>query len=213
MYDTSVNQSYESLPGQFKDELLPVRTGINLVGFFIGDCKMKRIPLTQGKFSIIDDEDYNELNKYKWFAQNTGNSWRAGRNTARDKNGKQKRIFMSRFIMNCPKGLQVDHLNHNTLDNRRLNLRVCTLQENHWNEKKRRYCKSQYKGIYKGAGRKKWQAAIKINGKRIILGYFYDEIEAAMAYDRNAEELFGEFACINFPKKGQECQRPSKLLM
>ena len=103
---------------------------------------------------------------------------------------------MSRVIMNCPKGKEVDHKNGNTLDNRHSNLRVCTHQENCRNRRPNKNCVSSYKGVswFKG----KWTAIINCNGKHRYLGRFKNEIDAAKAYDKAAKKAFGEFACLNF---------------
>ena len=98
---------------------------------------MKQIPLTQGKFSIVDDEDFPLLSQFKWYAHLEHGYFYATRASSRDKvTGKQKVISMSRFIMNAPKGMLVDHKNGDTLDNRRKNLRICTHAENGRNRTK-----------------------------------------------------------------------------
>ena len=159
---------------------------------------MKRIKLTQGKFALVDDEDFEWLNERKWCAAKTtyggfiADSW----------DGKLKRtIRMHREITNAPKGLDVDHKNHDTLDNRRENLRVCTRSQNLSNQRKTRGS-SKYKGVSWFKRRKKFQAYIKKNSKHIGLGYYANEVQAAKAYDKKAKELFGEFACLNFPERG-----------
>ena len=168
-------------------------------GFFIGD-KMKRLDISTPKypntFTLVDDESFEELSKHKWCVQKGGNTFYAVRNMPRDKNGKRKRVQMHRQIMNCPDNLQTDHINHNGLDNRKMNLRVCTHSENHGNSLPRKGCTSKHKGVSRHGG--KWQSRIKHNSKEIYLGFFATEIEAAEAYDAKAKELFGEFAYLNF---------------
>lgn len=93
---------------------------------------MKRIELTRGKQTLVDDADYEVLSKYKWWANHAGNdNFYAARMTPRDsQTGKQKMILMHREIMRTPLGLVVDHLNCDTLDNRRVNLKNCSAREN-----------------------------------------------------------------------------------
>ena len=90
-----------------------------------------------------------------------------------------------------------DHRNGNGLDNRRANLRICTLSENRMSSRKREGCSSQYKGIAWDKYRQKWQAYINVDGKRQHLGRFEDEREAARAYDQAAKKRFGNFARLN----------------
>lgn len=99
--------------------------------------------------------------------------------------------------MNAPQEMDVDHRFHNTLDNRRCNIRTCTTAQNQHNQRKTRGL-SQYKGVSWHKTNKKWQALIRLNGQRIYLGYFNNEIDAAKAYDKKARELFREFAFTNF---------------
>jgi hypothetical protein len=154
----------------------------------------KLIPLTQGKFAIVDAEDYERLSKYKWSCQKDRNNYYASR-----ANG-NRRISMHREIMKAPKGLQVDHIDGDGLNNRKSNLRLCTHAENVHNSRPMRNGSSQYKGVCWHKCKKKWCVSISKSGERTYLGRFEDEIEAAMAYDRKAEELFGEFAYLNFAK-------------
>ncbi len=155
------------------------------------------IPLTQDKFAIVDAEDYEWLCKCKWYAQRVGKNYYA-RNRR-----KEGLVSMHRVIMNAPKGLVVDHINHNTLDNRRKNLRLCTWAQNNQNRRpsKRKNKLSKYKGVSFDKKRKVFRVLIWHNKKQYFLGTFKDEKEAAKAYDRKACELFGEFAYLNFPQE------------
>jgi hypothetical protein len=163
----------------------------------------RRIPLTQGKFAIVDVEDYKELVKYKWHAVRGGRSFYVERRgKSQDGRGSNCNVKMHRQLLNTSAGLFVDHINHNGLDNRRANLRIVEWQENCWNRRKRNTrCSSQYKGVMWNKRWRKWEVRIGFNGKNIFIGYFDDEKEAAMAYDAKAKELFGEFAAPNFPDK------------
>jgi hypothetical protein len=147
---------------------------------------MKKIPLTQGKFTIVDDVDYPELFKYKWRC-NCGYASRG------------RGIHMHRLIMDCPSSLQVDHINLDTLDNRKCNLRLCTNAQNQHNTQLRKDNTSGYKGVSWQVY--KWTAGLKIEGKRVHLGYYFCLIKAAKAYDKAAKEAYGEFARLNFPDK------------
>lgn len=149
---------------------------------------MKEIQLTQGKVTIVDDEDYEILNQYKWYANfNSGNYYAMN----------NKLGSMHRFIAKTPKGLVTDHINHNTLDNRRDNLRVCTLQENNKNRNKRNNTSSKYMGVTWFKVVNKWKSQIKVDKNVIYLGSFSDEKEAAIAYNKAAIQYFGEFANLN----------------
>ena len=161
----------------------------------IGDSKMKRIPLTQGQFALIDDEDYEELAKHKWYAaENHYGGFRATREAA------NRTTYMHREILGIGYGnkLQVDHRNHNTLDNRRANLRLCNNRDNSRNRKSHKNSSSKYKGVTWCKRTRKWATQIKLREGNRFLGYFASEIVAAKAYDRKAKELFGEFANLNF---------------
>jgi len=164
----------------------------------------RRILLTQGKFAIVDQPDYERLAKYTWHAARHGRSCYAQRGTGSAKSGRRNKnlVMMHREILKVGEDEFVDHKNHNGLDNRRANLRIVEWQENCWNRRKRNTrCSSQYKGVMWNKRWRKWEVRIGFNGKNIFIGYFDDEKEAAMAYDAKAKELFGEFAAPNFPDK------------
>jgi len=161
---------------------------------------MRTIPLTQGKVTLVDDADYERLNRWKWCAIKYGNTWAAVRNSPRNKKGKQETIYMHRVIMGLQKGdkRQIDHINHNDLDNRRVNLRICTSQQNQWNYTKAVNKSSKYKGVCRQNNG--WVAYIAKNKQKRHLGYFKTEALAARAYNHAAIKLFGAFAKLNVIK-------------
>lgn len=153
---------------------------------------MKTIPLTQGKVTIVDDEDYSSLAQWKWCYSSNGY---AERSSPRPK----KILYMHRVITNTPKGMQTDHINGDRLDNRRSNLRVCSSAENRCNTGKMSTNKSGYKGVIWDKKSEKWMSRICFRGKQIYLGLFVDVIQAAEACDAAVKKLHGEFAKLNFP--------------
>jgi len=155
---------------------------------------MKEIPLTRGKVALVDDEDYELLNQWKWYAVKSHNCWYAQRTIYQGVNNSY--IKMHRLILNTPEGMQSDHINGNGLDNRRENLRVCTNTENCRNQKPQKHS-SIFKGVTLYKSRNKWVARIKVSRSSINLGIFNSELEAAQAYDKAAEKYFGEFARTN----------------
>jgi hypothetical protein len=156
---------------------------------------------------LIDDEDFELVSKHTWHVRKTKHT-KYARTNIRISKGKQKGLHLHRLITNCPKHLMVDHINRNGLDNRRCNLRICSRSENLMNSKKPegRYT-SKYKGVCLAKWGKvskrnpiqkyKWRSEIRKNRKSILIGYFDTEIEAARAYNKKAQELFGEFAKFN----------------
>jgi len=160
---------------------------------------MREIHLTRGQSTIVDDEDYDSLIQWKWFAHlNPSNSFYATRSSPRNP-GPRGLIWMHRVIMKCPDGMYIDHINKNTLDNRKANLRICTKSQNAANSKLRIDNKYGYKGVRYHKKNKNYNAYIRHNGKDIHIGCYNSIIEAALAYDNKAIELFGEFARINYP--------------
>lgn len=160
----------------------------------------RRIKLTQNKYAIVDPEDYNRLSKHKWYAAKGHNTFYAVCGKWSKIQRKRVEIRMHRFIMNPPAHLYVDHINHNGLDNRKANLRLATHAQSVRNRKKfARLSTSKYKGISWDASAKKWSAYIQADRKKIYLGSFNNEIDAAKAYDAAAKKYHGEFAYLNFP--------------
>lgn len=160
---------------------------------------MKRIPLTQGQFALVDDEDFDRINSHKWCAalDRTTNSYYAARNSPRDADGKQHRILMHREIMNAKHGEQVDHINHDTLDQRRSNLRLCSNSQNHANQRMPSTNKSGFKGVSLDKPTGKWKAQVRANGEKKYIGLYVTAIEAAIAYDDAALKYQGEYAYTN----------------
>jgi hypothetical protein len=156
---------------------------------------MKQIPLNgkhgKGKFALVDDEDYEELMQYRWFVSTKGYVKRG-----KVLNGKYKDVSLHRFILQAKKGLVIDHINHNKLDNQKANLRQCTNAENMSNMISQTGI-SKFKGVSFDKKLNKWRAQICFNYKQKNLGSFDTELEAAQAYNTKALELFGEFAHIN----------------
>ena len=165
------------------------------------------IPLTKGLVAIVSPEDYERLAKYKWHSARHGRSIYAQTGTGSKKAGKRKRhlIMMHRMVMGVEDDRYVDHANHNGLDNRPTNLRIATWAENCWNKRKPLgESSSQFKGVMWDKRRSIWQVMMGYKGKKIFIGYYDDEIEAAKAYDAKAKELYGEFAALNFPEEKKD---------
>lgn len=151
------------------------------------------IPLTRGLWAIVDEADFERLNKYRWYASPSG----GGKMYAR-RNTRTGTVLMHRDIMKPAKGMHVDHWDGNGLNNRPDNLRKCTPAQNEYN-KPPRGKKSRFKGVYPRGS--KWYAVVKHKGVAYYLGTFDDEVEAAKTRDRKAYELEGEFAYLNFPEE------------
>lgn len=157
---------------------------------------MKQILLTRGKVALVDDEDFNFLNQWKWFAIKAKRRYYAVRKESYF-SGKRKIIFMHRVILKTPQGLETDHKDRNGLNNQRSNIRVCTERQNQGNCGLRKDNVTGYKGVSWWEGRV--VVHIKAKGKKLYIGSFPDVISAAHAYDKRAKEIFGEFAGLNFP--------------
>jgi len=157
---------------------------------------MIKMPLTQGKFAIIDDKDFALVSQYKWHALKSHNNYYAAHSTYDKKRKKMGTLLMHRLLTNAPKGIPVDHFNFNGLDNRQQNIRLCSNAQNVRRQRPQKRPKSsRYKGVSRA--KTKWKAGIKYNGRTIHIGNFCTEIEAAKAYDKKSKELFGPYAFLN----------------
>jgi len=162
----------------------------------LGAAAPRRIPLTQGKFAIVDAEDYYRLVEFRWHTTTGANTFYAVASPPGE-----KKITMHRMIMDAPGHLVVDHIDHNGLNNCKTNLRLCTTAQNNHNCSPKKGTSSKYKGVGWNKGKKRWVAMVRFNNKIHFLGHFENEIDAARAYDKKAADLFGEFGHLNFPAK------------
>lgn len=152
---------------------------------------MKKIKLTRGKEALVDDEDYEYLSQFKWQYHHKGYAVRV---TPRPEH---KQLQMHREILKPEKGIFIDHINSNGLDNRKENLRLANNQKNQWNSRKQSNCSSKYKGVCWVKRSKKWRASIVYCRKSTFLGDFENEIDAVKAYNEAAIKYFGDFAKLN----------------
>lgn len=153
---------------------------------------MKAIPLTQGHVTLVDDEDYEFLMQWKWHALKGGSGVYAHRN-AKPRGKKTIHVMMHRVINNTPPGMDTDHINGNTLDNRRCNLRSATRSQNMQNRKPNIKGASKYKGVSWHKQHRKWVAAIQVGKRRCHIGLYEKETDAAKAYAEQAAIFFGHF--------------------
>lgn len=158
----------------------------------------KAIKLGKGsKVAFVDAEDFQRINQHKWFPKKGHLTFYAVRK--KQVNKKVKLIYMHREVLNSPDAEHVDHIDHNGLNNCKANLRPCSAEQNQHNKGFTCNSKSKYKGVTWHNG--KWRARITHQKKQIHIGHFKSEIDAAMAYDKKASELFGEFAFTNFSRR------------
>ena len=164
--------------------------------------KSMMIELTQGQVTQISPEDYSFLSDFKWYARrNPTRRAEACYEAVRNEGGKTQRMHRTILARMLGRELvsteQVDHIDHDPLDNRRGNLRLATASENARNRPKQADNTSGFKGVsfHKASG--KWQAEIQANHKQIYLGLFGTPEAAAAAYDTAAQSLHGTFACVN----------------
>ena len=164
----------------------------------------RRIPLSQGEFAIVDPADHERLGKYKWHLCKRNNTSYAIRHKWLKDRKRHTTVAMHREVIDVPEGCVVDHINHNGLDNRAANLRPATPAENsRYARYPKRGTSSRYRGVWYNKKKKKWRAVIGINRKRKHLGYFTDEKQAALAYDKAARKYHKKFAITNFPDEGE----------
>jgi len=167
---------------------------------------MKEIKLTQGKVTMVNDEDFEYLNQWKWCATKKSNSYYATTRSKKTLKFKDKNmILIHQIILERMLGHKnfemVDHIDGDGLNNQRSNLRPATYQENNMNRLKGENKSSVYKGVYKHSKCSGYISQIILNRYNIYLGYFNTEEEAAEAYNKKAIELFGEYAKLNIIKK------------
>lgn len=149
---------------------------------------MKKIKLTKGYFTIVDDLDFEKVSKWKWSATKNGTKIYAVRNDM------GRRIYLHRLIFGSTE--LVDHIDKNSLNNRRKNLRSANKQTNAINsDKMKTKTTSRFKGVHWAAQISRWRAKLSVNGKNISLGCFSSEEEAADAYKNATKKLYGSFAC------------------
>lgn len=155
---------------------------------------MKEIPLTRGYVALVDDEDFEWLSQWKWCVHFGGTKY--GKPYAMRRSGDHT-MRIHRLVMGCTKGdgRHIDHINGNSLDNRRSNLRDCTPSQNGENAHANRKGSSRFKGVSQDRGR--WRARIRVKRKLYSLGHFDTEEEAARAYNESARDMFGDYACLN----------------
>lgn len=159
----------------------------------------QRIPLSQGAHAVVSDEDYARVSAHKWSLDKNGYAVRKVVVVAADKERRQRKILLHRFILAAPKGLDVDHVNGDPLDNRRDNIRLATRSQNMANSGPRANGRSPYKGVSWHKRDRRWCASIMVVGHKRHLGNFDSERAAALAYDRAAFAAWGEFSRLNFP--------------
>jgi hypothetical protein len=152
---------------------------------------MKEIKLSQGKVALVDDEDFELLNKLKWCYGSRGYAVKTTH--YRDSTNKRhtSMLWMHRVVATTPAGMFTDHINGDKLDNRRENLRIVTQEQNAWNTKTPRHNTTGIKGIYWRANR--WEAAISKDSKKVHLGRFASRYDAEKAYENAALKLRGKY--------------------
>ncbi len=168
----------------------------------------RTIPLSRGYVAVVDDEDYEWLSERKWFATQDRKNVSTYAYRTEMRNGRTRYISMHRVILDAPKGMTVDHIDGNGLNNTRANLRLATVAQNTRNMKIKSGYSSRFKGVHWATRPKRWRATIHVGDKIFSLGEYRDEERAALAYDEAARHHFGEFARLNFPEVTEYPCRP-----
>jgi len=148
---------------------------------------MKKIKITQGKYALVDDKDFEMLSRHNWHFHTTGYA----------RTSTPKKCYMHRMILRADSSKQCDHINGNRLDNRRSNLRLCAERENHFNLRIRVDNQSGYRGVSFDKRRKKWLVQITVSGVHKHIGRFKDKMEAVRNYNLFAKDLYGDFSGLN----------------
>lgn len=157
---------------------------------------MKTITLSQDKSAKVDDDWFDYLSQFKWYAYRNRNSFYAARNSG--VRPFRIKIRMHTEIMNPPHGMEVDHIDGDGLNNQIGNLRIVTKAQNRANSSRNLNNTSGFKGVSWYKRSQKWRAVILINGKYVHIGLFDSAEDAARAYDETARKYHGEFARLNF---------------
>ena len=159
---------------------------------------VKSIELACGLKALVDDDDYEIINGYNWFSSPGKYTDYAYSNIG------GKKASLHRTILNAQKKMVVDHIDGDGLNNQKINLRISTVQENNRNKLRNKNMKGNLKGVFYVDRLGKYKALITENKKSKHLGCFKTEEEAGKAYDNAARKNFGEYARLNFPRKGEQ---------
>ena len=158
---------------------------------------MKVIPLTRGRYAVVDDEDYERLMRHSWSwvpATGSRNSTGYAVRKGNKNRGEPRTVHMHREVLNAPAGIFIDHINLDSLDNRKENLRFADVQQNSFNRHKPMMeCTSKYKGVLRRRNTGGWTARIKFNGRHIELGTYKEEEKAASVYNFASRIFFGRY--------------------
>lgn len=155
---------------------------------------MKKIKLTQGKYTIVDNIDFEWVNSFKWYAKKQGEKSKVARNIT-NKKGTQDTVLLHRIIMKCPKGMEVDHIDGDPLNNQRKNLRLCTKKQNRQNKGFSKNNQSGYKGVT--LHRNVYEVYVRKNNRHTFVGSHKNKHEAAKIYNKEAKKVFGKFSKLN----------------
>ena len=168
------------------------------------------VALSNGLYAFVDVCDIPKVEGHRWYALRSRKTFYA-KASVKSEHGKVGTIYMHRLISDAQRGMEVDHINMDGLDNRRENLRICTPSQNRCNIGLTKANTSGVKGVDRHKG--KWRARIQVKGKKIELGSFDSIEDAASAYMAAAGEVHGEFSRLGerdatpAPREGQQCHK------
>jgi hypothetical protein len=168
----------------------------------VSDADAITLLLRNGGHTIVSPQDYDLASRFRWSGRQSSKSWKVYARTDIVVDGKRANISLHRFLMNAGPGEVVDHINGDSLDNRRCNLRLCSNAQNTRNQRVHasRKTTSAYKGVYRQKSGL-FRAQIMCQYRKVNLGSFGCELTAARVYDEAARRLHGEFARLNFPNE------------